>query len=39
MENDYWTTAEIMNGRLAMIGLLAAFINYGFTGWIVPGFI
>ena len=39
MENNYWKTAEIMNGRLAMMGLLAAVINYGFTGWIIPGFV
>ena len=35
----YWKTAEIMNGRLAMKGLLAAVINYGLTGWIVPGIV
>ena len=29
--------AEKLNGRLAMIGLLAAVVNYGFTGWIAPG--
>jgi len=34
MENNYWKTAEQMNGRLAMMGLFAAVINYGFTGWI-----
>jgi len=39
MKNSYWRTAEIMNGRLAMIGLLAAVINYGFTGWIIPGIV
>ena len=39
MENNYWKTAEIMNGRLAMMGLLAAVINYGFTGLIVSGII
>ena len=39
MENNYWKTAEIMNGRLAMIGLIAAVVNYGLTGWIIPGFI
>ena len=36
---NYWKTAEIMNGRLAMMGLLAAVVNYGFTGWIIPGFV
>ncbi len=35
----YWKTAEITNGRLAMIGFLALIINYGFFGWIIPGFI
>ena len=39
MENNYWKMAEIMNGRLAMIGIIAAAINYGFTGWIIPGFV
>jgi len=39
MENNYWQLAEIINGRLAMIGLLAALVNYGFTGWIIPGFV
>ena len=29
--------AEKLNGRLAMMGLLAAVVNYGFTGWIIPG--
>jgi len=37
METNYWKNAESLNGRLAMIGLLASIINYGFTGWIVPG--
>ena len=35
----YWENAEITNGRLAMIGFLALIINYGFFGWIIPGFI
>jgi len=39
MENNYWKTAELMNGRLAMMGLLAAVINYGLTGLIIPGLI
>jgi hypothetical protein len=39
MENNYWKTAEIMNGRLAMMGLFAAVVNYGFTGWIIPGIV
>ena len=36
---SYWKDAEITNGRLAMIGLLAIVLNYGFFGWIIPGFI
>ena len=36
---NYWKNAEITNGRLAMIGLLALVVNYGFFGWIIPGFI
>ena len=36
---SYWKDAEITNGRLAMIGLLALVLNYGFFGWIIPGFI
>ena len=37
--NKYWKNAEITNGRLAMIGFLVLLINYGFFGWIIPGFI
>ena len=37
MNNEYFQSAEIMNGRLAMIGLFAAVVNYGLTGWIMPG--
>ena len=36
---SYWKNAEITNGRLAMIGLLALAVNYGLFGWIIPGFI
>ena len=38
-KGKYWKNAEITNGRLAMIGFLALIINYGFFGWIIPGFI
>tara|TARA_Y100001970_G_C13805736_1_gene637375 strand:+ start:455 stop:592 length:138 start_codon:yes stop_codon:yes gene_type:complete len=33
----YWQEAEQTNGRLAMMGFVAAVVNYGFTGWIIPG--
>ncbi len=36
--DNYWENAELINGRLAMIGLVAATINYGFFGWVIPGF-
>jgi hypothetical protein len=38
-KKSFWKKAEITNGRLAMVGLLALVINYGFFGWIIPGFI
>tara|TARA_B100000427_G_scaffold244297_1_gene207292 strand:+ start:5758 stop:5964 length:207 start_codon:yes stop_codon:yes gene_type:complete len=34
---DHWTQAELINGRLAMIGLVAAVFNYSVFGWIIPG--
>ncbi len=34
---DYWTNAELLNGRLAMIGLVALTINYVFLGSVIPG--
>ena len=37
--SKYWKNAEITNGRLAMIGFSVLIINYGFFGWIIPGFI
>ena len=35
----FWKNAETTNGRLAMIGFIALILNYGFFGWIIPGFI
>ena len=37
IEVDYWKNAELTNGRLAMIGFVAAIVNYGLTGWVIPG--
>ncbi len=34
---DYWKNAELLNGRLAMIGFLAAVHNYILFGWVIPG--
>ena len=36
---NYWENAELINGRLAMFGLVAAVINYGLFGWIIPGIV
>ena len=35
---NYWKNAEQTNGRLAMLGFSIAIIDYGFTGFIIPGF-
>jgi len=37
MQKKYWEIAERTNGRLAMMGLFAMVINYGFFGWVIPG--
>ncbi len=34
---DYWKNAELVNGRLAMIGFLAAVHNYILFGGVIPG--
>ena len=34
---DYWKNAELVNGRLAMIGFLAAVHNYILFGAVIPG--
>ena len=34
----YPQNAEKVNGRWAMIGLVAAVTNYSIFGWIIPGF-
>tara|TARA_B100000686_G_C16182530_1_gene661681 strand:+ start:331 stop:540 length:210 start_codon:yes stop_codon:yes gene_type:complete len=32
----YWEEAELLNGRLAMVGFVAAIFNYTVFGWIIP---
>ena len=36
-DQDYWKNAELLNGRLAMIGFFAAVHNYILTGMVMPG--
>ena len=36
-EQEQFLSAEITNGRLAMIGIMAALGSYAFTGQIIPG--
>jgi len=36
-ENDQWHIAEELNGRLAMLGVVAALGTYWLTGQIIPG--
>jgi len=37
MDNDYFIDAENLNGRLAMIGFIAALGSYLTTGQLIPG--
>lgn len=41
MEKNVYQThnerAEMLNGRMAMIGVMAALLNYASTGQIIPG--
>ena len=36
---DHWKQAELINGRLAMMGLVAGVFNYAVFGWIIPGIV
>jgi hypothetical protein len=33
----HWEKAEKWNGRAAMIGVIAALLNYASTGQVIPG--
>ena len=35
-EHDRWHVAEELNGRLAMLGIIAAIGAYALTGQIIP---
>ena len=37
LDVNYYENAERVNGRLAMIGFVAALGSYIFTGQIIPG--
>ena len=37
LDVDYWTNAEQLNGRMAMIGFFAAIHNYILFGAVIPG--
>ena len=39
LDVDYWTNAELINGRLAMVGLVIGIFNYTVFGWVIPGFV
>ena len=36
-DSTYWQRAELLNGRLAMLGVIAALGSYAITGQIIPG--
>ena len=36
-DHDYWKNAELLNGRLAMMGLVIGIFNYTVFGWVIPG--
>ena len=38
-EHSYWKYAELVNGRLAMLGIVAGLGAYLTTGQIIPGFV
>ena len=38
-ENQYWKYAEKVNGRLAMLGIIAGIGAYLTTGQLIPGFV
>ena len=37
MKDNYWKNAELINGRLAMLGFVAAVGAYATTGQVIPG--
>ena len=36
-DHDYWKEAELLNGRMAMIGFFALVHNYILFGAVIPG--
>ena len=37
VDTNYWKEAELLNGRLAMIGLIAGVGAVATTGQLIPG--
>ena len=37
LDVNYWENAELVNGRLAMMGLVIGVFNYTVFGWVIPG--